>query len=244
VKRITGLAAFLLAYPTAALAAPGLGEEVYGTHIEKGEIELEARYDRLAGGADNGEDVIKLEAGYGVSDRFKVAILSEFEKEPGNGRKAEEIGVEAIYRLGSAGPIDFALYGEYAIGLNGNPDGIEGKLLMQHREGPWDMRLNLTAAKALGTGEPVEFSYAASADVAATESLRLGIEAFGDLGNGDKLFPYAEHFVGPTAKLRIAPGDHDDDEEGFTIQAGYLFAVGKAREDTDGQLRLALEFEF
>ena len=28
------------------------------------------------------------------------------------------------------------------------------------------------------------------------------------------------------------------------LQVGYLFALGKAKEDTDGQLRIGLELEF
>ena len=47
-------AAAMLAVPTAALAAPGVGDEVYGATVEKGEPEVELRYGRLGGGPDNG----------------------------------------------------------------------------------------------------------------------------------------------------------------------------------------------
>ena len=46
-----------------ALAAPGLGSEVYGATVEKGEPEFESRWDSLRGGPDDGEDVIKLDLG-------------------------------------------------------------------------------------------------------------------------------------------------------------------------------------
>jgi len=232
-------AAMACALSTPALAAPGMADEVYGATVEKGELEIESRYGRLNDGPDDGEDVIKLEAAYGVTDRLRLGILAEFEKEPGEVRRGEELAIEAIYHLGKAGPIDFAVYGEYAIGLNGHPDVIEGKLLLQHKSGPWDLRLNLIAEKELVGGEPVEFGYAASADVEAVGELRVGVEAFGELGSTHKFLPYAEHFMGPVIKAEVEGLGPE-----IGIEVGYLFAIGKAREDAKGQLRVAFALEF
>lgn len=232
---------------TPALAAPGMGHEVYGATVEKGETEIEMQYDRLSGGLEDGEDVLKLEVAHGVTDNLRIGVLAEFEKEVGESRKAEEVAIEAIYHFGKAGGIDFALYGEYAVHLHG-PDAFEAKLLMQHRSGPWDLRFNLIAEKSFESDEKVELGYAASADVAVNDRLRLGAEAFGDLGTFSHFAPAAEHFFGPYAKVRlikIADSDGDgDDHGGLTLKAGYLFALGKTRENTDGQMRMMLEFEF
>ncbi len=232
---------------TPALAAPGLGNDVYGATVEKGETEIEMKYDSLRGGPDHGEDVLKLEVARGITNNLMVGVLTEFEKEPGESLKAEEVAIEAIYHLGRAGGIDFALYGEYAVNLHG-PDAIEAKFLMQRRTGPWDLRFNLIAEKSLETGAKVELEYAASADVALNDRLRLGAEAFGDLGTFSHFGPAADHFFGPYAKVRLiklpdSDGDGDD-HGGLTLKAGYLFALGKTREDTDGQLRVKLEMEF
>jgi hypothetical protein len=224
---------------TPAWAAPGMADEIYGATVEKGEVEIESRYGRLGGGPDDGEDAVKLEAAYGVSSRLRLAAFGEFEREAGDHRKATEAGIEAIYALGNAGGVDFALYGEYAIGLNGEPDGLEGKLLMQHRRGPLDVRLNLIAEKPLRKGEKVELSYAASADYAVAGEFRLGAQAVGDLGTFDHLFPHAEHFIGPAAKFEVEGLGPE-----FSVEAGYLFAIGKTRDDTKGQLRLGVELEF
>lgn len=237
-KRHLIAAALACALSTPALAAPGLGEEVYGATVEKGEAEVEARFDVLDGGPDHGEDVIKLEAGYGVTDRLKLATYVELEQEPGDRRRAEEVAVEAIYHVGRAGGIDFALYGEYAVGLHG-PDKLETKLLMQHRSGPLDVRLNLIAEKELVSGEPVEFGYAASADVETFGEIRLGVQAFGELGTTRKFLPRAEHFMGPIAKFEIEGLGPE-----IGLEAGYLFALGKAKDDANGQLRVAVELEF
>lgn len=226
------------AMPTAAHAAPGMATEVYGANVEAGKIEVESRYDRLSGGPDSGEDVFKLEAAWGVNDRLRLGLLGEFEREPGDPRKLEEVGIEAIYRLGSVGPVDVAVYGEYAIGING-PDAVETKLLLQHRSGPVDIRFNLIGEKKLKSGEKLELEYAFSADTAVAGEFRLGVQGFGELGTFDKLLPRAEHFVGPVAKVEIE-GLGPEAE----IEIGYLFALGKARDDTDGRLRVALEFEF
>ncbi|HEY7807405.1 MAG TPA: hypothetical protein VIC34_09420 [Croceibacterium sp.] len=223
---------------TPAVADPGFGEEVYGATIEPGETEVEAQWGRLAGGADDGEDGLKLEAAHNFIDRVRAAVAVEFEREAGGSREAEALSAEAIYRLGRVGGIDAAVYGEYEIGFDG-PEGVETKLLLQRRAGPWDLRLNLIAKKELKHGAPVALGYAASADVAAIGDLRLGFEAFGELGTTRKLLPRAEHFAGPAGKLKIEGLGPE-----LELRAGYLFALGEAKDTSDGQLRIGLEIEF
>src|SRR6185437_13416100 len=133
---------------TPAWADPGFAEEVYGATIEPGETEAEAQWGRLTGGADDGEDGLKLEVAHNFNDRLRTAVAVEFEREPGARRKVEALSAEAIYRLGRVGGIDAAVYGEYEVGLDG-ADEIETKLLLQRRTGPWDLRLNLIAEKPL-----------------------------------------------------------------------------------------------
>ena len=222
-----------------AYAAPGMGAEVYGAHVDKGELEFEAIYSELDGGDEDGENVLKLEAAYGVTDKLRLSVIGEFEEEVGGSRKAEEIGIEAIYELGNLGPIDFAIYGEYGIGLNGHSDKIETKLIMQHEAGPLDLRFNLIAEKELESGEKVELEYAASADVETFGEIRLGVQAYGQLGTFDDFLPRAEHFIGPVAKFEIEGLGPE-----LEIEAGYLFALGEAKDETDGQFRIVLELEF
>lgn len=228
--------ALLFAQP--AFAAPGLGDEVYGATVEAGETEAEVQYDRLNGGPDNGEDVLKLELSHGISSRLRVGVIGELEREAGQSRKVDALGFEAIYHVGRIGPVDVALYGEYELGFQGS-DKIETKLLLQHRSGPVDIRFNLIGQKHLQSGEKVQLSYAASAGYELRDGFELGIEGFGGLGTFDGIFPHAEHFVGPVARVEIE-GLGPEMELSF----GYLFALDKARDDTAGQLRLKLEFEF
>lgn len=223
---------------TAALAAPGLGDEIYGATVESGEFEAESRYGSLVGGPDDGEDTLKLEVAYGVNDRFRIGVVAEFEKEPVLPRKAEALAIEAIYELGRVGTIDIAAYAEYEIALDGT-DKIETKLLFQRRKGPLDIRFNLIAEKPLDNSAQVALEYAISADIETFGELRLGVAAFGELGTFSHFLPDAEHFAGPVAKLEIEGLGPE-----LELQAGYLFALGKAKNDTNGQLRLTLGLEF
>ena len=236
---LAGIVALALTHP--ALAAPGVGEKVYGATVEGGVTEVEARYGRLIGGDESGEDGLVLEIAHGFSDHFYGAVLAEFEREPGENRELEAFALEAVVPLGrieSLG-LDVAAYGEYEAVREGS-DAVETKLLLQHKRGPFDSRLNLIGEKALHGGEPVEFGYAASADWEAFGEIRFGAAAFGQLGSARHLTTHGEHFAGPIVKAEIehlGPGE-------LEIETGYLFAMGEARRETDGQLRLNLEYEF
>ena len=224
---------------TPAVAAPGLGEQVYGATVDPGETELEARYGRLTGGVDSGEEGLVIEAAHGFSPRFYGAILGEFEREPGGRRKLEALSIEAIHTVGRIKPlgIDVAAYGEYEAVLHG-PDKIEAKLLLEKRQGRFDARLNLIANRPLRSGAPVDFGYAASVDVAAIGEFRLGAAAFGGLGDWRNFTTRGEHFAGPIVKTEI---EHLGRGE-LEIEAGYLFALGRARDDAKGQVRLLLAY--
>ncbi len=239
-------AAFGAALAMPALAAPGLGDKVYGAKIEDGVTEVEMRYGRLTGDAADGEDAAVLEVAHSFSDRLTLGVLLETEREPHDGRKIEAYAIEGIGHLGriDALDLDIALYGEYEF-VRGHADVIETKLLLEHDKGPFNARLNLVVEKELEKGEPLEFGYAASADWAAFGEFRIGAEAFGELGTTRDFLPREEHFAGPMIRTEIEhlPGGGDEGGE-LEIEAGYLFALGSARDETNGQFRLVLEYEF
>lgn len=235
------LAAAMMA-ATPAMATPGLGEQVYGATVEAGVTEFELRYGRLSGGAADAADAAVVEMSHGFSRHFYGALLGEFSREPGGRRRFDAMAVEGIVSLGRVESLqlDVAIYGEYAIGRRGNPDAAEVKLLLQHRRGPFDARLNLVFEKELRHGEPAEYGYAASADWKLLGDLRLGLEAFGDLGDTHRFGGRREHFAGPIVKTEIEglPGDSE-----VELEAGYLRAFGAARDETDGQIRFVLAWE-
>ena len=231
----------LLAASSAAYAAPGLDDVVYGATVEPGKTEIEARYGRLTGGTADGKDAFVLEAAHGFSSRFYGAVLATFEREPAGSRRLETLAAEGIFTLGRIDSLglDAAVYGEVEHSTHA-PDNLETKLLLERRKGPFDSRLNLIAERALTSGAPVEFGYAASADYEVADAISVGAEAFGSLGSSDKFTARSEHFVGPALKMELdKPGPGE-----LELRAGYLFAVGRARDETKGQLRFGLEYEF
>jgi len=223
-----------------ALAAPGLGSEVYAARVEKGVTEVEARYGQLKGGADDGEAALVLEANHGFTDRFKGAAEIEFEREVGEDAEAEAMSLEGIYYLGQVGGVDLGVHGEYEANLHGEGDAVSLSALFQKTAGPFDGRLNLGWERGLGDdNDESEFGYAASAMWEVADDVSLGAKAFGELGDGDGLGGRREHFAGPVVEWEMdeIPGGE------LGIEAGYLFALGAARDDADGQLRLGLEWE-
>lgn len=242
-KSFSIAAAAVLALGGSALhAAPGLDEKVYGATVETGVSEVEVRYGRLVGGVAAGEDATVVELSHGFSDRLYAGVLLGFEREPGSSRQFQAVGAEGIVTLGHINAIDtdVAIYGEYEAERHG-ADNLETKLLLQHRRGTFDGRLNLIAEKQLKGGSPVEFGYGASADWKLIGDLRGGVEAFGELGSTRHLFPRAGHFVGPILKTEL---EHLPARGELGIEAGYLFAVGAARDEAKGHARLLLEYEF
>ena len=240
-RQIVAIGSLMVAaiLPTAAFAAPGLGEEVYAAKVYKGEIEAEIRFGQLTGGRDAGEQALTLELGFTPTSRLRVEALAEFGRDAGGSRKLESAGVEAIYYLGHVAGVDVAVYGEYSVG-SGRPDKAETKLLLERNTRSFDARLNLIAEKPLASGELVELAYAASFDVPAARNFRVGVAAFGELGTFRNFAPREEHYAGPIIKTVIEKlGGHT-----LKIEAGYLFALGEARDKARGQARLIAELEF
>jgi hypothetical protein len=240
-KKFWVLASVLLAAPSAAYAAPGLDDVVYGATVEPGKTEIETRYGRLAGREADGEDAFVLEVAHGFSSRFYGAALATFEREPGSNRRLQTLALEGIFTLGHVKSLDLdaAIYVEAEHGIHG-PDNIETKLLLEHRKGAFDSRLNLIAERELTSAAPVEFGYAASADYAVADDISLGAEAFGDLGTSHNITTRSQHFAGPAMKIEF---DHAGSGE-LELRAGYLFALDRARDNAKGQLRVGMEFEF
>ena len=223
----------------AAIAAPGLGEKVYSATVEPGVTEFESRYGRLTGGQSDGEDALKLELEHAFSRRFAGAVFVTLARDPTGPRRLEEVAFEGVIPLARVGGVDIGTYVEYSFG-NAGPDALELKALFSRTKGRFDGRLNLIAEKPLD-GSATEFGYAASADWRVIGDLRAGFAAFGEAGELSRFLGRHEHYAGPVLKTDL---DHVPLGGEIEIEAGYLFALpGAARDRTDGQVRLLLEWE-
>lgn len=223
-----------------AHAAPGLAAEVYGARVEQDTLEIEARYGELNGGADDGEAGLVLEASRGFK-RFYGAVLGEFGRAPGGDLDLEAISVEGLAHLGRIPGlgVDVGVYGEYEATVNGTADAVELKALLQKTAGPLDTRLNLIVEQSFGDNARTEYGYAAAASLGGGDA-RIGVQAFGDLGDDDGFGGRREHFIGPVGWFEL---EHLPAAGELEFELGYLFAAGAARDDADGQFRLLMAWE-
>ncbi|MFI4976776.1 MAG: hypothetical protein ACHP84_19765 [Caulobacterales bacterium] len=230
----------------AALADPRLDEVVYSPYVENHEFELETRYAQESGGPLGGADTLVLETEYGFTDRFSLALVSALTRQPGEQSRFTKVGLEGVSYLGAIPNlgVDAALYLEYAKGLNGQTDGAEAKLLLAKTSGRFQGLFNFIVERPFSGPRDEQFAaygYAASATWRAVGNLRLGLEAFGDLGDDHGFLTRSEGaYVGPQLKWEGRPTGSPVE---IDVDAGWLAAVGANQREGRGQARLAVELE-
>ncbi len=241
-----GAAAALLALGDAAHAdEPGLANKVYDPYVRNGVTEIELRSGRLNGGelARGAGAVVELE--HGFSDRVSVALVAEFERAPDTPSRLDSVGLESVVYLGQIPKlgVDVGAYVEYEQRVHAESGIAEGKLLLARHFGPVLALVNLIADKPLSDKHDenaTRFGYAAQATVEAAPRLQLGVQAFGDLGTDRSFGGSQSQYLGPVANWEVRPRWAAGEIE---LEAAYLFAAGAARRETDGQVRLMLEYE-
>lgn len=228
-----------------ANAEPGLANKVYDPYVKNGVTELELRGGRLNGGPLDGESGGIVELEHGFSDRVSLAVLGEFEHHAGEQSKLDAIAVESVIYLGQIPKIgvDVGGYVEYEQRIHNESGVLEAKLLLAKQAGRFHGLLNLIADRAL-TDKPgqddTEFGYAAQGTVDVAPNVQAGLQAFGDLGTNRSFGGRQSHYIGPVAKWELRPSWMTGELE---LEGAYLFPVSAARDDTNGQVRFALEYE-
>jgi len=234
-----------VALASGAHADPRLDEKVYDPYILKGMAELETRFGRVSGGPLDGAATTVVEAEYGVSDRLSLAAVGSVTHSSGQGTRLAAIGVEAVAYLGQIPSIgvDAGLYFEYKKGLNSGDDGLEAKFLLAKTSGRFQGLANLIVERPLGVPKGqgyAAYGYAASATWRTVGHLRLGAEAFGDLGDDHHFLGRQGAYVGPQIKWTGRPGKSPVEIE---VDAGWLAAVGESRNEASSEVKLAVELE-
>lgn len=229
-----------------ASAEPGLANKVYGPYVKKGVTEVELRYGRLSGGRQDGRQAAVLEVEHGLNDSVSLGVLGEFEDHAGEDPEIEALAIESVVYLGQIPGIgvDVGGYVEYAQRLHGESGVLEGKLLLAKRSGAFEGLLNLIAERPL-TDRPgedrAEFGYAAQATWEVAHDLRLGGQVFGDLGDDHTFGGRQSHYLGPVGQWEIRPAWLNGGE--LEIEGAFLLPLGAARDETNGQFRLVVEYE-
>ncbi len=230
-----------------ALADPRLDEKVYDPYIENHMLELETRWGQELGPGDlKGARTFVVETEYGLNDRISLAVLGQIERAPGEAGRLTGVGLEGVAYLGQIPgvAVDSGLYLEYRKGVNGENDAGEAKLLLAKTAGRFQGLFNFIIERPFGAPKGEGFAaygYAASATWRTVGALRLGAEAFGDLGDDHGFLNRPQGaYVGPQVKWEGKPGFLPVEVE---IDAGWLAPVGTARREAGSQARINLEFE-
>jgi hypothetical protein len=240
-------AAVTLGLTGTALADPRLDEVVYSPYIENHVFEVETRVAQAVGpGELQGARTTVIEAEAGLNDRTSLALVTTIEREPGEADRLTGLGLEGIYYVGQIPGVgvDAGIYLEATKGFAGEPDGGEAKLLLAKTEGRFQGLFNFIIERPFNApvGENVaSYGYAASATWRAIGHLRLGAEAFGNLGD-DHGFLKGDTgaYIGPQLKWEGRP--HFLPVE-LAVDAGWLFPVGADRPEATSQFRVNLELE-
>jgi hypothetical protein len=244
--RNSGIGLFVLALWVFAPPAHA-GHKVYSPVVHEGEWEIEARGHLDIDGEDSldgGQKQI-YEVGYGVTDIWSTALLVELEKDPGGPLKYDSIAWENIIEffgqeeawLGSGLYLEFEAKDE-----DGKADKIETKLLLERDLTGITNTANLVFEKEVGNNadDDVEFGYAWRSRAKVMEHLKLGFEAFGELGeiNNFKSPDRQEHQIGPM----LYGGIELTEDVELEYRLGVLFGLTDATPDETFVWQLELEF--
>ena len=163
---------------------------------------------------------------------------------PGTTTRLEAFNVEAQVYLGRIPGlgVDVGLVGEYVQPIHNVAGAAEVSLLLGRNFGPVRARFNLVAEQPLTDRDDegaMAFAYSAQAALPLRGGLELGLQAYGDLGDNHDFGAHNGHYVGPMIAWEAElPG-----ETAFSFEAAWLAAVGAARDESNGELRLLLELE-
>jgi hypothetical protein len=238
-------AGFGLTLAGSVQADPRLDEKVYDPYVRNHVFEVETRASLEEGGPLKGSATYVGEFEYGVSDNLSLAFVSKVAGGAGEPRRLRGAGLEAVYYLGQIPKIgvDVGVYGEYMAGLNGDPGGLEGKLLFAKQAGRMQALLNLIAERPLHVADEgfASYGYATSVTWRTVGNLKVGVEAFGDLGDDHGFLKRRQGaYVGPAVLWEVHPARSPLEVE---FGLGWLKSVAADRSEADSQVRLTLEFE-
>ena len=238
-KMIFGVAAL-----AACAASPAHADDykVYSLVAVKGEFALEANtnYDTDHRAANNNylSEVAGFE--YGISDWWQTEVSAELEKENHGSMKATNLKWENIFVPFKPGEkfVDLGFYVEFEKALqSGDPNNLEGKLLLEKSIGDYTHTANLILSHEIGTNHSGDtgtgFSWRTK--YRFDKEFQPGFEYYADTG------PLAEHVsfqdqthqVGPVAEGKIGPIKYD---------TGVLFGVSQSAPDATFKLNLEYEF--
>ena len=223
------------------------GDKVYSPIVEKGEVELESRswFSSDPDPQKSGAQSHVFELGYGITRFWSSAIVLETEREPGDALKATHVSWENIVQLMPRGKawLDAGLYLELEKGLHGEPDEVEGRVLVEKSFGKWVATSNAIFTKEISGDDPpgLEFGYNWRVRYRLNQRFEPAIEGYGALGEIRNFEPASQqqHRIGPALLGRFPLGNAH-----LRYDIAYLRGLTAGTPDSTFQLNLELELRF
>lgn len=231
------LACGTILFPSSAHAT----KKVYTPYVEKGEVELEAKYG-YAIDKDNdveGEFKQKYAIGYGLTDFWFSELYGEWEKEGEDGADIEFTAIEWENKFQLTNPgqywADFGALVEYVHNTDGGADKVELKGLVAKDIGKFSHAINLIAEREVGekSSDEIEFGTAFNSRYRYSPQFEPGIEMYNDFGDFEGGFDDHKHMIGPVVQGKIF--------NNIGYDTGVLFGISDAAPDAT--LKLLLEYE-
>jgi high-affinity iron transporter len=238
--RSVPVAALILAMvllPTSANAT----KKVYNPYVEKGELEIEARYGYAIDddGDVDGEWKQKYAVGYGVTDFWFTEFYGKWEKKGDSGADIEFTAIEWENKFQLTNPgeywADFGGILEYVHNTDGGADKVEVKGLVAKDVGKFSHTVNVIVERELGekSSGDTEFGTAFNSRYRYSPQFEPGIEMYNSFGDFEGDFDDHKHMIGPVAQGKILGNVGYD--------AGVLFGISDAA--SDATVKLILEYE-
>jgi hypothetical protein len=212
--------------------------------VERGDTVVTFNGHRTTDSADDrgAEGEYAFEFGYAPTSSWKTTIGWVWLEEPGAAPQSDAIVWENVFELTEPGSrwADLGVLVKYGRLIDGGDDAAEFALLAEKAIGRSTLLVNLGAARELDGDAETAYGYALSWALPVREGLDVGLEWYGDMGEGSDFGRFQDRLqqAGPVVYGEI-PGAGDG---AFVFEAAVLF--GLTSQAPDATFRLLLEYSF
>jgi hypothetical protein len=252
--RVRGTAgAFCIAALIAILPAPAFAGtfDIKDPGINKSETEISTNHSFQTGFPANSDRIrhsFEVTAGYSFTEWFVANLKLDFDRPLGEGTQLSTAGIEGQVYFGKLGPA--IMVGWYA-GLDARVHRDETNTLtfgpvIKFGDDAISLTLNPLFAQTFGPNheDGLAFTYAAGLKRSLSETLAIGIEAYGTIPNiaHSPRSDFQDHRIGPVLYIDrdVRLGRADTKAAKLSLEIGALVGLTDAAPDWTGKINATL----